>query len=169
MPSVHQGPRERVATVHSSLNEQVGQQTASVPMDTVSKAQRSRNMALVRTRDTTPELIVRKIIHAEGFRFRLHRADLPGKPDIVLPKHHAVVFVHGCFWHAHGCRRGAAPSSNTEFWERKRQANVQRDQRQRSQLQAMGWRVLVVWECETRDRETLRASLRSFLLATQKR
>lgn len=134
-------------------------------MDTVSKAQRSRNMASVRTRDTTPELTVRRVLHAEGFRFRLHRADLPGKPDIVLPKYRVIVFVHGCFWHAHTCRRGAAPLSNTEFWERKRQANVLRDQKQRSQLSALGWRVLTVWECETRDRERLRASLRNFLLA----
>lgn len=132
-------------------------------MDTVSSAQRSRNMASVRTRNTGPELVVRRILHAEGFRFRLHRHDLPGKPDIILPKHRAIVLVHGCFWHAHNCQRGKIPSSNTEFWTRKRLSNIERDQRQQQQLQSLGWRVIVVWECETKNRDELRRRLRQFL------
>lgn len=120
-------------------------------------------MGSVRTRDTAPELIVRQILHAEGFRFRLHRPDMPGKPDIILPKHRAIVFVHGCFWHAHDCYRGAAPTSNTDFWAKKRQSNIERDRLQQQQLQSLGWRVLVIWECETKDREQLRFRLRHFL------
>lgn len=132
-------------------------------MDTISPAQRSHNMSSVRTRDTAAEVGVRRILHAEGFRFRLHRQDLPGKPDIALPKHKVIVLVHGCFWHAHNCRRGALPSSNIEFWSRKRAANVERDQRQIKELGALGWRVLVVWECELKARDLLAKRMRRFL------
>jgi DNA mismatch endonuclease (patch repair protein) len=120
-------------------------------------------MSSVRTRDTAAEVGVRRILHAEGFRFRLHRQDLPGKPDIALPKHKVIVLVHGCFWHAHNCRRGALPSSNIEFWSRKRAANVERDQRQIKELGALGWRVLVVWECELKARDLLAKRMRRFL------
>lgn len=120
-------------------------------------------MASVRTRDTAPEMIVRRVLHAEGFRYRLHRTDLPGKPDIVLPKHHAVIFVHGCFWHAHDCRRGAAPLSNADFWNKKRKLNQERDLAQHRQLTYLGWRVLVIWACEVSSREQLRARLIKFL------
>jgi DNA mismatch endonuclease (patch repair protein) len=133
-------------------------------VDTVSRAQRSLNMASVRTRNTAAELVVRRVLHAQGFRFRLHRLDLPGKPDIVLPKHRTVVLVHGCFWHAHDCRRGALPSSNTAFWSQKRGVNMARDRKQAEQLEALGWRVLVVWECELKDREALAEHLRRFLV-----
>ena len=132
-------------------------------MDTVSQAQRSRNMAAVRTRDTAAELFVRRVLHAEGFRFRLHRRDLPGKPDIVLPKYKIVVLVHGCFWHAHDCRRGALPSSNIDFWSRKRAANVERDRKQIKQLESLGWRVLVLWECELKAQNAIAELMRRFL------
>ena len=132
-------------------------------VDTVSQAQRSRNMAAVRTRDTAAELFVRRVLHAEGFRFRLHRRDLPGKPDIVLPKYKIVVLVHGCFWHAHDCRRGALPSSNIDFWSRKRAANVERDRKQIKQLESLGWRVLVLWECELKAQNAIAELMRRFL------
>ena len=113
---------------------------------------RSRNMAAIRGKDTAPELAVRRILHAMGLRFRLHRKDLPGRPDIVLPKHRTVVFVNGCFWHRHeGCRYTTTPSTRQEFWQSKFAANVERDGRNRTDLQQLGWRVIVVWECELRQ------------------
>ena len=110
---------------------------------------RSRNMAAIRGKDTAPELAVRRILHAMALRFRLHRKDLPGRPDIVLPKHRTVVFVHGCFWHRHeGCRYTTTPKTRQEFWQSKFASNVERDSRNRTDLQQLGWRVIVVWECE---------------------
>lgn len=103
-------------------------------------------------KNTKPELLVRKALFAAGFRFRLHRKDLPGRPDVVLPGRRVVVFVHGCFWHAHqGCRYAKIPSTRREFWEAKLAANVERDRRTREALLSAGWRVLVVWECATRS------------------
>jgi DNA mismatch endonuclease (patch repair protein) len=99
-----------------------------------------------------------------GFRFRLHRKDLPGKPDIVLPRHKAVIFVHGCFWHCHECRYGMVkPETRSEFWSAKRLSNVERDKRNRLELEARGWRVKVVWECQTKERELLREQLVAYL------
>ena len=113
---------------------------------------RSRNMAAIRGKDTAPELAVRRILHAMGLRFRLHRKDLPGRPDIVLPKHRTVVFVHGCFWHRHkDCRHTTTPKTRQEFWQTKFASNVERDRRNRTDLQQLGWRVIVVWECELRQ------------------
>jgi DNA mismatch endonuclease (patch repair protein) len=113
-------------------------------------------MAAIRGRDTSPELRVRHALHAMGYRYRLHRRDLPGKPDLVLPKHRAVIFVHGCFWHMHRCPYGRPkPATNAEFWEEKRRGNVERDTRNRRALEQAGWRVFVVWECQTRDPEQL--------------
>ena len=110
---------------------------------------RSRNMAAIRGKDTAPELAVRRILHAMGLRFRLHRKDLPGRPDIVLPKHRTVVFVHGCFWHRHeDCRYTTTPKTRQEFWQTKFAANVERDSRNRTDLRQLGWRVIVVWQCE---------------------
>jgi DNA mismatch endonuclease, patch repair protein len=118
--------------------------------------QRSRNMAAIRNKDTTPELRVRRALHAMGFRYRLHSRDLPGKPDLVLARYNTVVFVHGCFWHMHRCHYGRPkPATNASFWEQKRYGNVERDRRNRQALQAAGWRDFVVWECETRDPEKL--------------
>lgn len=115
--------------------------------DTVDVAVRSRMMAKVRGRDTRPEIIVRRSLHANSFRYRLHRKDLPGRPDVVLPRHRLVIFVHGCFWHGHDCRRGRRPTSNTGFWNVKLARNVERDGEAQKALRAAGWAVEVIWEC----------------------
>jgi DNA mismatch endonuclease (patch repair protein) len=123
-------------------------------------AARSRNMAAIRGRDTSPEMKVRSLLHRLGYRFRLHRRDLPGSPDIVLPRHRTVVFVHGCFWHRHpGCRHTTTPKTRADFWARKFEQNMERDRRQQQQLREMGWSVMVVWECELRDLPSMTAQL----------
>lgn len=128
--------------------------------------ERSALMRRIRSSGTTPELIVRRALHALGLRFRLHRDDLPGRPDIVLAKHRLVVFVHGCFWHQHtGCRLASRPKSRTEYWTPKLAANVARDQRHTLELNALGWRVETVWECDTRDSKRLSESLDAIRLA----
>jgi DNA mismatch endonuclease (patch repair protein) len=109
-------------------------------------------MAAIKGRNTKPEILVRQMLHAHGFRFRLHRRDLPGRPDIVLPKYKTVVFVNGCFWHQHvGCKFATKPSSRVEFWDAKLTRNVARDFENAAKLAELGWRVIVVWECELRD------------------
>lgn len=120
-------------------------------------------MSRVRTRHTAPEVEVRKILHRLGYRFRLHVRELPGCPDIVLPRLGAVIFVHGCFWHHHRCSRGKVPSSNTAFWSKKLQRNKKRDSQARQQLAREGWRVKVIWQCELRNPEGLITKLKSFL------
>lgn len=120
-------------------------------MDIVTSEVRSGMMSGIRGKDTAPELKVRRFLHANGFRYRLHRKDLPGKPDIVLPKYKVCIFVNGCFWHRHkGCRLASEPKSREEFWNRKFSENVARDQRNIKSLQDAGWRVAVVWECGLR-------------------
>ncbi|MBM3298455.1 MAG: DNA mismatch endonuclease Vsr [Deltaproteobacteria bacterium] len=117
-------------------------------------------MAAIRCKDTSPELRVRRLLHHLGYRFRLHRQDLPGSPDIVLPKHRTVVFVHGCFWHRHpGCRYTTTPKARADFWANKFEQNIRRDHRQQQQLREMGWSVMVIWECELRDLQSLKARL----------
>lgn len=119
--------------------------------DIVDQATRSRMMAGIKGANTKPELALRRALHARGLRFRLHDKKLPGKPDIVLPRYRAVIFVHGCFWHRHeGCRYATMPSTRREFWEAKFAANVARDRRDLERLSALGWRSLVVWECDLR-------------------
>lgn len=131
--------------------------------DVVDPATRSRMMSGIGGRNTKPEIVVRKALFAAGFRFRLHRKDLPGRPDVVLPGRRVALFVHGCFWHAHqGCRYARTPASRREFWEAKLAANVERDIRARDALLSAGWRVLVVWECATRSVE-IRKSLPELL------
>jgi len=119
-------------------------------MDTLTKEERSQRMRLVRQKDTSPEMAVRSFLHREGYRYSLQRRDFPGKPDIVLPKYNTVVFVHGCFWHRHGgCKRATTPGTNVAFWQAKFEANVTRDRSATSLLRKAGWRVIVIWECQS--------------------
>jgi len=110
---------------------------------------RSRNMSAIKSKNTKPEIAVRKLLHSMGYRFRLHRKDLPGSPDIVLPKYKTVIFVHGCFWHRHeNCKYASNPKTRKEFWENKFKANVKRDKNNFKELKNLNWKVLVIWECE---------------------
>ncbi|MFZ9916491.1 MAG: very short patch repair endonuclease [Phycisphaerales bacterium] len=118
--------------------------------DTLTKAERSALMSRIRGKDTKPEVFVRSALHRAGFRFRLHGAALPGRPDIVLPRHRTVVFVHGCFWHRHGCRLSSEPATRRAFWREKFARNRARDQRTARALRKLGWRVVTVWECSLR-------------------
>ena len=128
--------------------------------DTVTPAQRSRIMAQVKGKNTKPELSVRSLLHRLGYRFRLHRKDLPGSPDIVLPRHRKVIFVHGCFWHGHeSCRRGTRPISNVDFWNAKIDRNIERDRLARHSLEEAGWQVITVWQCELKDLSMLQSRL----------
>jgi DNA mismatch endonuclease (patch repair protein) len=132
--------------------------------DVFTKDKRSWIMSRVKGRDTKPEILVRSFIFRIGFRFRLCRSGLPGKPDIVLPRHNKVIFVHGCFWHGHkGCKRSKRPGSNEKFWNKKLDGNINRDRRHRWELLKLGWKALVIWECETRDPQKLLKKLERFL------
>jgi DNA mismatch endonuclease (patch repair protein) len=133
-------------------------------MDRLTPEHRSRLMSRVRSKDTTPEMIVRRLVHAMGYRYRLYVRKLPGRPDLVFGPRRKIVFVHGCFWHRHpGCRKATTPKTHVDFWEGKFAANVLRDARNVHDLEAAGWEVLTVWECETKDVDMLRRRLRSFL------
>ena len=126
-------------------------------MDIYSKEQRSKLMSCVRTQNTKPEVLVRKALHGMGFRFRLHNKSMPGRPDIVLSRYRTVVFVNGCFWHGHDCSKGTTlPKTNALFWKEKLKANVERDKKKTRELEEQGWRVVVVWECQTKSSEYLR-------------
>lgn len=131
-------------------------------MDIVSQTVRSQMMRGIQGKNTRPELIVRSIAHALGLRFRLHDRLLPGTPDLVLRKHRTVILVHGCFWHRHGCALTAVPKTRTNFWMTKFAANQRRDSRTRTELVSLGWRVLELWECETRRPEIVSARLVAF-------
>jgi len=121
-------------------------------------------MSRVRGRDTNPEILVRSFIFRMGFRFRLHRRDLPGTPDIVLPRHRKAIFVHGCFWHGHkDCTRSKRPATNKNFWKNKLDGNIERDKKFRIELRKLGWKVLIVWGCETKNPEKLLRKLGRFL------
>jgi DNA mismatch endonuclease, patch repair protein len=136
--------------------------------DTFSRAKRSEIMSRIRGKDTTPEILVRQLLHALGYRFRLHRNDLPGKPDIVLPRHRKIILVHGCFWHGHPrCPRAALPKTNPEFWHTKIGKNKVRDHRVRDKLRRMGWAVLVLWQCQLGDIRKLTDRIIGFLLADE--
>jgi DNA mismatch endonuclease, patch repair protein len=127
---------------------------------------RSRTMRAVKSRNTTPELLVRSLAHRMGYRFRLQRDDLPGKPDLVFPCSQKAIFVHGCFWHGHGCARGArVPKDNREYWVKKISGNRARDQKNLEQLARLGWSSLVIWECDLRNEKRTKAQLRRFLKA----
>lgn len=131
--------------------------------DRLDPAARRRLMQAVKTKDTGPERAVRSLLHRLGYRFRLHRRDLPGTPDIVLPGRRVAIFVHGCYWHGHGCRIGRLPKSRLDYWQAKIEANRQRDDRKADSLAALGWRVLVVWQCELKDEAALAEKLGRFL------
>ena len=132
--------------------------------DVLTRAQRSFNMSRIRNRDTRPEMIVRSIVHQLGYRYKLHKKDLPGKPDVVLVRHRKIIDVHGCFFHMHNCRFGrVVPVTNAEFWRVKRLSNVQRDRRNRQLLKLAGWRVLTVWECQTKDLTRVAQLVEGFL------
>ena len=119
-------------------------------VDHLTNAKRSWNMSRIKSVNTRPEKVVRSLLHAMGYRFRLHRQDLPGKPDIVLPKYKTAIFMHGCFWHRHpDCKNATMPKTNTEFWEKKLSENVERDKKNRAYLEKLGWNIIVVWECQT--------------------
>ncbi len=118
-------------------------------VDKITKEKRSWNMQRIRSKDTKPELIIRSVLHRMGLRFRLHKKELPGKPDIVLKKLNTVIFVHGCFWHRHeNCIEASRPKTNSEFWEKKIAKNIERDKKHQKALRELGWNVIVVWECQ---------------------
>lgn len=139
-------------------------------MDVFDEAARSRIMRAVKGKNTSPEKAVRSLLHTMGYRYRLHCSWLPGSPDIVFPGRKAVIFVHGCFWHRHDCLRGRRePKEHAEYWQRKREANVKRDQKTLSELETLGWRSVIVWECEIPNKEELAAKLAAFLGPVRKR
>lgn len=132
--------------------------------DVLTPEQRQHNMRRIRGKNTGPELLVRRLLHKEGFRYRLHSSELPGRPDIVFPKMRKAVFVHGCFWHRHeGCPKAATPMTRAMFWQHKFKENVERDARAYRRLWHMGWKIFIVWECEVGDRHKLMYRLREFL------
>ena len=133
-------------------------------MDRISKKHRSWNMGRIQSGNTKPEKTVRSILHGLGYRFRLHQKNLPGKPDIVLARYNSVIFVHGCFWHRHkDCKNASIPKTKKTFWEEKFKANIERDIKVKNELKSNGWRVLVVWECELTDIESVEKELGKFL------
>lgn len=133
-------------------------------VDVHNKKQRSFNMSQIRSKNTSPEIIVRSLVHRMGYRYALHRSDLLGHPDLVLVRHKKIIFVHGCFWHKHRCRYGQVnPATHAKFWQEKRLGNVERDKRNLKELRFAGWKVLVVWECQTRDTKSLSSRLKTFL------
>jgi DNA mismatch endonuclease (patch repair protein) len=136
---------------------------SGISVDTRTPEQRSRIMAAVHTKDTSPEILVRKLVHSLGYRYRLHAPGLRGRPDLVFPGRQKVIFVHGCFWHGHGCSKGQLPKSRLEYWAPKIAENKKRDRRTLVSLRYSGWETLVIWQCQTRRLETVRARVRGFL------
>lgn len=137
-------------------------------MDIFTREKRSQIMSRIGGKNTKPELIVRSLLHNMGYRFRLHRKDLPGKPDITLPKYKKVIFIHGCFWHSHqDCSRSTRPSTNEKFWQEKLDKNIERDKLNIKNIEMLGWSSLVVWTCEVRDVDRLKIKLISFLESRQ--
>ena len=136
--------------------------------DNLTKAQRSKLMSRVSQKNTKPEMIVRKYLFSQGFRYRLNVKSLPGSPDIVLPKYKTIIFVHGCYWHGHSCRAGKLPSSNQTYWEKKIADNKERDGRKEQQLKKLGWRVLKVWGCELKTIEKREKVLKKLPIAITK-
>lgn len=132
-------------------------------MDTLTPHARSKLMSRIPSKNTKPEIAVRSTLHQLGYRFRLHRKDLPGRPDIVLPRHRKIILVQGCFWHGHTCRLASKPKSNEGYWEPKIRANQARDARNLAALTDLGWSVLELWECDIKNRQGLESRLRKFM------
>ena len=132
-------------------------------MDTRTPEQRRRIMQSVKSENTGPELAVRRLLHGMGYRYRLHRRDLPGRPDIAFVSRRKAIFVHGCFWHGHGCSKGRLPKSRLDYWQPKVDKNRERDRTKEEQLKSLGWSVMTIWQCETRDLEALAARLQDFV------
>ena len=132
-------------------------------MDSLSPEERSERMSRVRSKNSKAELLVRRITHGMGYRYRLHARDLPGTPDMVFRSRRKAIFVHGCFWHGHRCKLGRMPKSRIEFWGAKIRSNQERDSRVLEQLEAMGWKALVIWECQLGDRERIAETIKEFL------
>jgi DNA mismatch endonuclease (patch repair protein) len=135
-------------------------------VDTLTRKERSDRMSRIRGKDTRPEVIVRRLVHGMGYRYRLHRRNLPGTPDLVFPGRKKVIFIHGCFWHRHSnprCKLARLPKSRLDFWRPKLNANRRRDMRNQSKLRDLGWKIFVVWECEIGDKEQLENRLDAFL------
>lgn len=136
-------------------------------MDRVSEQTRSYIMSRVGSKDTGPELVVRKLLHGLGYRYRLHKRGLPGSPDVVFQKRKKAVFIHGCFWHGHNCKYGRLPKSKTKYWGPKIDVNRERDEQNMQELKNLGWKALVIWQCELKNIEALKARLVSFLGPTK--
>lgn len=135
-------------------------------MDNLTPPERSENMRRIRSKGMKPEMTVRHLIHSMGYRYRLHRKDLPGKPDLVFSPRRKVIFVHGCFWHSHPdeqCPIRRTPKSNTGYWTEKLARNIQRDKKSQEMLESLGWKVLILWECQIREKESLIARIKEFL------
>ena len=133
-------------------------------VDSVTPTRRSAIMSRIRSKDTVPELLIRRLVHGMGYRYRLHSPNLPGKPDLVFPSRRKGIFVHGCFWHAHACKYGRrTPKSNVDFWAEKLFKNKERDKRTRAALRRQGWKMLVVWQCQCKDVEKVRKRIVAFL------
>ena len=138
-------------------------------VDHLTKKKRSWNMSRIRSKDTKPEMIVRSMLHKIGYRFRLHRKDLPGKPDIVLSKYKTVILVHGCFWHRHkGCKRCTTPSSNKDYWLKKFERNINIDKKNKKELISLGWKIITVWECEIKKIKVLTRRISTILSENNK-
>ena len=134
-------------------------------MDSLTSEKRSWNMSRIKARDTRPEIIVRSLLHSKGYRFRLHRKDLPGIPDIVLPRYKTIILVHGCFWHRHaGCKYAYNPKSRVQFWQEKFEKNVRRDEEVGKVLNDLGWNVYIIWECEAKNVELLERRIEDILV-----
>lgn len=138
-------------------------------MDNLTREERSKQMASIRSTDTKPEMRVRRLVHRLGFRYRLHGAGLPGKPDLVFTSRRKVIFVNGCFWHGHHCRLGRVPKSNVEYWNNKIATNQARDRRNIKQLKKLDWKCLTIWECRSGDEEALTPLIERFLNSTEDR
>lgn len=136
-------------------------------VDRLNKQHRSWNMSRIKGKDTAPEMLVRRTLHAMGYRFRLHCRSLPGRPDIVLPKHRVALFVHGCFWHRHGCKFSYTPKSRVAFWQTKFNQNVERDRKVFRALKSLGWKVVTIWECETKSQSQVEKDIQKLLPASR--